>query len=386
LLDSSYEDSYENDINSLFHMALERVAFLPFGLLIDKWRWDLFSGKTPESEWNKHWWELREKYQKIRAPTPRGEEFFDPGAKYHIPADSQYIAYFVAHILQFSFYKGLCIAADQYNPNNATSEPLHKCDYYENRDAGDKLRRGLELGMSEHWGVALNELTGSDEMSSSALVEYFKPLYDFLKEENRKTRIQRMSSMLDEYEIEGSEMCNKLVNADWEVATDTDNEKAKDVYAQTVLENQKFTQSWYDSTFKDANPDDFSDKLVKRQLKYLTKLGRDALDPTDLTELTRTITAMTNIYDKAEICPFDKQDCTADTDKLPLEPELQDIMGTSDNYDELLWTWTQWREKSGKLMRTEYKKYLELNQKTAELNSKQHYFFDQLQICIKFSI
>jgi peptidyl-dipeptidase A len=181
----NYEDSEADNINALFHMALERVAFLPFGLLIDKWRWDLFSGKTLESEWNKHWWELREKYQKVKAPSTRGEEFFDPGAKFHIPADYQYIAYFVAHILQFSFYKSLCIEARQYDPNNPALNPLHKCDYYQNTAAGDKLRAGLSMGFSKHWSEALEELTGSKEMTASALMEYFKPLYDFLKEENK---------------------------------------------------------------------------------------------------------------------------------------------------------------------------------------------------------
>lgn len=366
----NYSESRENDINSLYHMALERVAFLPFGLLIDKWRWDLFSGQTPETEWNKHWWELREKYQKVRAPETRGEEYFDPGAKFHIPADSQYIAYFVAHILQFSFYKGLCTVAGEYDPNNSTAKPLHKCDYYNNTAAGDKLARGLSLGMSKHWGVALEELTGSTEISASALLEYFEPLYEFLKAENRKKRIAELPDLLDEYEIKGSQMCNKMVKAEWGVATDSLNATARRILEETVLENNKFSRDWFESTFKDADPNDFSDLLIKRQLKYLTHLGRDALDVADLTELTKTQADIENIYNTAKICPFTKKDCNTATEGLTLEPELYDILASSTDYDELEWVWTQWREKSGKNMRDGYKKYIELNNKAATLNGK----------------
>lgn len=186
LLDK-YGDTHEDNINALFHMALERVAFLPFGLLIDKWRWDVFSGYVTEDNWNKHWWKLREQYQKVSPPSNRGEEFFDPGAKYHVPADSQYIAYFIAHILEFSFYKSLCIEAGQYDPAHPSAKPLHKCDFYTNKRAGEKLRAGLQLGYSKHWSEALNVLTGSPEISADALLEYFQPLFDFLKEQNEHT-------------------------------------------------------------------------------------------------------------------------------------------------------------------------------------------------------
>lgn len=283
LLDN-YEDSQADNINALYKMALQRVAFLPFGLLIDKWRWDVFSGQTPENEWNKHWWELREKYQKIKAPTPRGEEFFDPGAKYHIPADSQYIAYFVAHILEFSFYRSLCIAAGEYDPNDSSSQ-LHKCDYYNSIDAGAKLGAGLELGYSKHWSEALNVLTDSPEISSSALREYFDPLYDFLKLENDKRQIADMPAMLNLYEREGSEMCNKYVHAEWAVATDSENDQLRVDYERAVLENAEFTRRWHESTFKGANPSNYSDELVQRQLKYLIHLGKDALETEDLSEV-----------------------------------------------------------------------------------------------------
>lgn len=365
LLDN-YEDNPENEINALFHMALERVAFLPFGLLIDKWRWNLFSGTTPETEWNKSWWELREQYQKISAPSARGEEFFDPGAKYHIPADSQYIAYFVAHILQFSFYKSLCIEAGEYEAGNPLKQ-LHKCDYFNNTQAGDKLREGLKLGMSEPWSVALNELTGSPNMSASALLEYFKPLYDFLIEENSKT--EEMDAFLKDYEVEGSKMCNEMVKAEWGVATDSNNAANKEIHRQAILKNNNFTRQWHTKAFAGITNLDRYPLDIKRQLNQLTKLGRDALSTIDLTELTDTQSGIENIYNIAKVCPFEKQDCNlTSSEALSLEPELQEIMATSYDYDKLEYAWTQWREKSGKLMRPGYKKYIELNNKAAGLN------------------
>lgn len=339
LLDD-YADTEADNINALYKMALQRVAFLPFGLLIDKWRWDVFNGNTPDTEWNKHWWELREKYQKVRAPTTRGEEFFDPGAKYHIPADSQYIAYFVAHILEFSFYRSMCIEAGQYDPNNPLSQ-LHKCDFYQSTAAGDKLRAGLSLGYSKHWSDALFELTGSPEISSKPLMDYFAPLYNFLKVENDKKQRELMPEMLAEYEREGSEMCNKYNHAEWDVQNDSESEQARVELERVVLENAEFTRKWHESTFKGANPDDYSDEIVKRQLKYLVHLGRDALEASDLSELTNTQTGMANIYNLARICPFNTQNCdiTNKEISLSLDPEISGIMATSTNYDELKWAW-----------------------------------------------
>jgi len=164
-------------------IALQKVAFLPFGLLIDLWRWDVFSGKTNESQWNTHWWELRESLQKVKAPVSRSEADFDPGAKYHVPASSQYISYFVAHILQFQFHKSLCLAAGQYDPKNA-SKPLHKCDIYRSEEAGKLLSDGLKLGSSRHWKDVLYVMTNERELRGSALLEYFQPLSEFLKKEN----------------------------------------------------------------------------------------------------------------------------------------------------------------------------------------------------------
>lgn len=278
----TYADSEADNINALFHMALERVAFLPFGLLIDKWRWDVFSGQVTSDKWNEHWWSLRERYQKVQAPSTRDEEFFDPGAKYHIPADSQYIAYFVAHILEFSFYRSLCVEAGQFDPSNPSARPLHKCDFFENQKAGDKLRDGLKLGFSQHWSVALEALTGDSEMSAAALMEYFAPLQAFLKKQNE------MSEVLDRYEEEASMQSNLLVKAEWAVATDTEDKAKQDALTEAVLANARFSRQFYDEHFVGQKPEDYSNELVQRQLKYLIHLGRDALETADLNNVSQS--------------------------------------------------------------------------------------------------
>lgn len=183
-------------------MALERVAFLPFGLLMDQYRWDIFSGKTPESQWNKHWELLREKYQKIRSPVQRSEEHFDAGAKIHVSADYPYIAYFFAHILEFQLHRALCIEAEQYEPNNP-EKPLHKCDIAGSYKAGHRIRDALSKGLSVHWSETLSILTnGEKELSADAILEYFEPLDKFLLQENYRMSMKMMNIIF---------ICNRIL-------------------------------------------------------------------------------------------------------------------------------------------------------------------------------
>ncbi|RZC38944.1 hypothetical protein BDFB_007692, partial [Asbolus verrucosus] len=176
----NYIEDEESSINALMDAALEKVAFLPFGLLVDKWRWDVFSGAVKPEQWNAHWWEYRSKYQKIKPPVARSEADFDPGAKFHVAGDFQFVSYFVANILQFQFYKSLCIAAGE-------EKPLHKCDFYESSEAGTKLKDGLSLGASRHWSDVLEVITEERKLDASALLEYFQPLYEFLQQQNTET-------------------------------------------------------------------------------------------------------------------------------------------------------------------------------------------------------
>ncbi len=166
-------------INVQLKDALEKIAFLPFGRMVDQWRWDVFSGKVPPAKYNEHWWALRLKYQGIAPPNgPRDEQFFDPGAKYHIPANVPYMRYFLARILQFQFHRALCAAAGHEGP-------LHTCSVYGNKVAGAKLRAMLAMGASKPWPDALFALTGQRQMDASALVDYFAPLQKWLEAENK---------------------------------------------------------------------------------------------------------------------------------------------------------------------------------------------------------
>ncbi|HXO19933.1 MAG TPA: M2 family metallopeptidase [Thermoanaerobaculia bacterium] len=166
------------DLGILLQKALEKVAFLPFGLIIDQWRWKVFSGEVAAADYNRAWWDLRLKYQGIRPPVARSEKDFDPGAKYHVPGNVPYMRYFLADILQFQFHRALCKAAGQ-------TGPLNRCSIYDDKAAGKLLAGMLEMGQSQPWQVALKEMTGSDRMDATAILDYFAPLKTWLDEQNK---------------------------------------------------------------------------------------------------------------------------------------------------------------------------------------------------------
>jgi peptidyl-dipeptidase A len=169
--------SNEALINAQMRMALAKVSFLPFGLMIDRWRWGVFDGSIKPDQYNKAWWDLKAKYQGVAPPTPRGEDFFDAGAKYHVPANTPYTRYFLSHILQFQFYKALCDAS-------GFKGPLYECSFYGNPEAGRKYWAMLSKGASQPWQKTLKELTGGEKMDASAVLEYFAPLQQWLKQQN----------------------------------------------------------------------------------------------------------------------------------------------------------------------------------------------------------
>jgi peptidyl-dipeptidase A len=178
LLEKDKVPSADKDTGLLLRQAMDKVAFLPFGLLVDKWRWGVFEGSITPENYNKGWTDLRRQYQGIVPPVERGADRFDPGAKYHIPGNTPYTRYFLARILQFQFYKAACDAA-------GWKGPLHRCSFYGNKDVGAKLNAMLEMGASKPWPDALQAFTGSREMSGKAMIEYFKPLMDWLKKQNK---------------------------------------------------------------------------------------------------------------------------------------------------------------------------------------------------------
>ncbi|HEY1263560.1 MAG TPA: M2 family metallopeptidase, partial [Terriglobales bacterium] len=167
-----------DDIPALLKQALDKVAFLPFGLLIDQWRWKVFSGEIKPAEYNQSWWDLRLKYQGVAPPVPRTDADFDPGAKYHIPANVPYTRYFLARILQFQFYRALCREA-------GFQGPLNRCTFFGSKEAGAKLNQMLEMGQSKPWPDALEAVTGERKMDAGALLEYFAPLKQWLDKQNQ---------------------------------------------------------------------------------------------------------------------------------------------------------------------------------------------------------
>jgi len=167
------------DIDYLLQQALSKIAFLPFGLTIDKWRWEVFSGEIKPEQYDKAWWDLRLKYQGVAPPVARTEADFDPGAKFHVPANVPYMRYFLARILQFQFQRALCREAGY-------SGPLHRCSIYENKEAGRRLDEMLALGASKPWQDALATLTGEHQMDATAIADYFAPLKIWLDEQNKK--------------------------------------------------------------------------------------------------------------------------------------------------------------------------------------------------------
>ena len=170
-----------NDTALLLRQAMDKVAFLPFGLLIDQWRWKVFSGEVTPSNYNAAWWELRNRYQGVSAPLPRSEADFDPGAKFHVPGNTPYTRYFLARVLQFQFYRALCREAGH-------TGPLHRCSFYGSKAAGAKLNAMLRMGQSRPWPEVLYAMTGERRMDGTAMLEYFAPLQGWLDAQNRGVR------------------------------------------------------------------------------------------------------------------------------------------------------------------------------------------------------
>ncbi len=181
LLDKAPDAS--KDIGLLLARALEKVAFLPFGIMIDQWRWKVFSGEIPPDTYNQGWWDLRLKYQGVAPPLARSEADFDPGAKYHVAADVPYTRYFLSYIMQFQFHRALAQAAGC--PAAGSGTPLHRCSIYDNKEAGRRLNNMLAMGVSRPWQDAMFELTGQRNLDATAILDYFAPLQKWLDEQNK---------------------------------------------------------------------------------------------------------------------------------------------------------------------------------------------------------
>ena len=168
----------EGDIPFLLKMALDKIAFMPFGLMVDRWRWEVFNGELTPATYNSGWWKLRTQYQGITPPGPRPTDAFDPGAKYHVPANVPYTRYFLAHVYQFQFQRAACRQA-------GWSGPLHRCSIYGNKEVGAKFNTMLEMGASRPWPEAMQAFTGESRGDASAVADYFKPLNIWLTKQNK---------------------------------------------------------------------------------------------------------------------------------------------------------------------------------------------------------
>jgi len=177
LLDRSKVPSADKDIGLLLRQAMDKVAFMPFGYMVDKWRYGVFDGSIPATAYEAGWNNLRQKYQGITPPVARSEADFDPGGKYHIPANTPYARYFLARVLQFQFYKAACDMA-------GWKGPLHRCSFYGNKQVGQRLNQMLAMGASHPWPDALEAFTGTREISGKPMLEYFAPLQAWLQQQN----------------------------------------------------------------------------------------------------------------------------------------------------------------------------------------------------------
>jgi peptidyl-dipeptidase A len=182
LLEKVPPETKDEEIALLLRRGLDKVAFLPFGLMIDEWRWKVFSGEVTPANYNHSWWKLREQYEGIAPPVARTEKDFDPGAKYHVPANVPYARYFLADLLEFQFYRAMC-------RESGYTGPLYRCSFFGSKKAGEKLNAMLQMGQSRPWPDALEVLTGQRKIDPSALMEYFAPLKQWLDEQNQGQKV-----------------------------------------------------------------------------------------------------------------------------------------------------------------------------------------------------
>jgi peptidyl-dipeptidase A len=171
------EPEAAGDMGLLMKKALEKIAFTPFGLMVDQWRWKVFAGEVGPEGYNELWWRLRKEYQGVSAPNDRPPDAFDAGAKYHVPGNTPYSRYFLANVLQFQFFRAMCDIA-------GNEGPIHRCSFYGSKEAGAQLNAMLEMGKSQPWPVALEALTGSAQMDAAAMLDYFAPLQQWLDQQN----------------------------------------------------------------------------------------------------------------------------------------------------------------------------------------------------------
>ncbi|CAG0883554.1 unnamed protein product [Darwinula stevensoni] len=395
LPESARKEDSEVDLNFLMSQALSKVAFLPYGYLIDVWRWNVFRGNISSSHYNCEWWKLRSEVQGVRPPNIRSEVDFDPGAKHHVASSVPYIRYpkqihsrnvvsnlipvraisryFVSNIIQFQFHQALCTAAGEYDPKNPMAKPLHQCDIYRNKEAGNLLKEMLRVGSSKPWPDVMAGITGGNRrMDASALREYFQPLEDWLRKDNKKhgtvvgwklgrnpscsvpcLRGSRRGSLTGRGAMSFRSACflSCLVLA---LGANVDRQEKKGPNPSDEAAAWAFIKDY------DVRASERCNRNALAQWAFTTDLS-EANSRAALGDLQAQ---MEEIYGTASICDYgDKSRCN-----LTLEPDLTMKMAELRDPEELQWIWKQWRDKTGKKMRGMYSEFVQLDNEAARAN------------------
>nr|XP_036852820.1 angiotensin-converting enzyme-like [Manis javanica] len=351
LLDHVTNDM-ESDINYLLKMALEKIAFLPFGYLVDQWRWGVFSGRTPSSRYNFDWWYLRIKYQGICPPVVRNETHFDAGAKFHVPHVTPYIRYFVSFVLQFQFHQALCKEAGHQGP-------LHQCDIFQSTQAGAKLRKALQAGSSRNWQEVLKDMIGSDALDAQPLLNYFQPISQWLQEQNRKN-----GEVLGwpEYQWRPP-MPNNYPESIGLVTDEVEASKFLEAYDQKsqVVWNEYAEANW-----------NYNVNITTETSKILGRNGELRLQSWAFGLCPGLASSWLSNPDTPPACSWGNNEPHRTVESWRFHstpaPDLTSLMATSRKHDELLWAWKGWRDKAGRAILPFFPKYVELTNKAARLN------------------
>uniref|UniRef100_H2Z6D6 Angiotensin-converting enzyme n=1 Tax=Ciona savignyi TaxID=51511 RepID=H2Z6D6_CIOSA len=359
------ENKHQQNINFLLRRALEKVAFFPFSISLEFWRWDVFSGKITNQHLNAGWWENKLKYQGIYPPVERTEHDFDPASKYHVTSGTPYIRYFIAHILEFQLYETLCKLSGHKGP-------LHLCDFQGSKVAGRHFRKMLEMGNSKHWEDILRKLSGSCHMDAGSTLRFFKPLTQWLKQISychkwfyRKWWFtlsrgypyrlyfdsKKVARFLRSYQYNLDKW--RRIDGLATFARETNITKHNTaVHTKTSLEFTKWLLKKQKIAAKFSLRGLSCDQT--RMIKSIRK-SSSCKEPALRKEKVRKRNRITAIYSKAKVCrPNEPTKC------LMYEPGIINLFAKSRNYGELLWAWKGWRDAIGPKVRTDWERIIEI--------------------------
>ncbi|MFB0938062.1 MAG: M2 family metallopeptidase [Urechidicola sp.] len=171
-------DSKVDQTQNLLKEALSNIVFLPFAAgVMSEFENSLYAENLSKDEYNKKWWELSKKYQGMVPPSERGEEYCDAASKTHINNDAaQYYDYAISYILLFQFHDHIS--------KNILKQDTHATNYFGSKEVGEFLNGVLKQGANCDWNELLKESVGS-EMSAKPMLDYFAPLMEYLKDQNK---------------------------------------------------------------------------------------------------------------------------------------------------------------------------------------------------------